>query len=336
MSNSLASRVVSRKVSKREVDNLIDRSMLNWLLAGDPSIRWQVMRDLLLLDAQSVDEERAKIAREGWGAQLLSFQKEDGTWGGGIYSPKWISTTYSLLFLRECGMRPLPPTILGCEQLWANGLYNGEEIRFSKKQDRRDIGVSALVTELFCYFGFRTDVSGPLIRFIVSTQNDDGSWFYDHQTGAETYAFETTFLALKALQTCKEACRLRIDGLEEAERKGRAFLLRAHLYQNSVPKKGGESSARLPLKRRWIDFAYPNYWFYDLMSALDYFRPAGIKDDRMRGAIDIVRGKQTSEGMWLLSAPHPGKVFFEMETPGKPSRWNTLRALRILKWWDAT
>jgi len=291
------------------------------------------------LDAKEIEEERAKISREGWGARVLSFQKEDGTWGGGVYSPKWISTTYSLLLLREYGMLPLPPAIQGCEQLWAKGLYKGEEIRFSKKQEKRDIGVSALVTELFCYFGFRQEECQPFIRMLLNTQNDNGSWFYDHQPGAEAYAFETTFLALKTLQTCKEAYRLRINGLEEAEGSGRVFLLRAHLYQNPVPKIKWSSLDRSPLKRQWIDFSYPNYWFYDLLSALDYFRRAGIKDDRMREAIDIVRGKQKSQksdGTWLLSAHHPGKVFFEMEAPGKPSRWNTLRALRILKWWDAS
>jgi hypothetical protein len=301
--------------------------IINWLLSGDPSIRWQVMRDILHCEEKAVDQERRKISSEGWGARLLSFQDEAGMWDGQVYTPKWISTTYSLLLLRGLGMFAIPSVLKGCERLYTIGIYDGKEIRFSKNKALRDIGVSAMIADILSFFGFTPVSLLPLTLFLITYQKDGGEWFYDDKTGAKTYAFETTFLVLKALQTIRKDGRFRVDRLEESESKGREFLLRFHLYQDSL--------TRLPIKKQWTRFSFPNYWFYDTLSVLDYFREADVRDERMQDAINILRQKQKPDGMWYLPTPHPGKVFFEMEEVGKPSRWNTLRALRILSWWDS-
>jgi hypothetical protein len=301
--------------------------VINWLLSGDPSIRWQVMRDIIHCEEITIEQERRKTISEGWGARLLSYQDEDGMWNGQVYSPKWVSTTYSLLLLKEIGMHVIPSVSKACERLYTIGIYKDEEIRFSKNQALRDIGVSAMVLEILGFFGYQPVSLIPLTRFLIAYQKNSGEWFYDDKPGAEKYAFETTFLALKALQMIKNNRRLCIDGLEESENKGREFLLRFHLYKDLKTQQ--------PMKSQWVRFSFPNYWFYDLLSVLDYFRETDVRDERMQEAIHILRQKQKHDGMWHLPAPHAGKVFFEMEEVGKPSRWNTLRALRILSWWDS-
>src|SRR5688572_10124420 len=81
-----------------------------WLLDGDPAVRWQALRDLAGAPETTVARERGKVARDGWGARLLAVQDPDGRWAGGLssegglYSPKWISTTYTMLMLRDFGL----------------------------------------------------------------------------------------------------------------------------------------------------------------------------------------------------------------------------------------
>src|SRR5574341_1298279 len=79
------------------------RSAIPWLLASDPSIRWQVMRDLTDASDQEAEAERAKVATEGWGVQLLTSQGADGYWGAGTSNPEWV-TLRTLLLLREMGL----------------------------------------------------------------------------------------------------------------------------------------------------------------------------------------------------------------------------------------
>ena len=168
------------------------QEIIDWLLSGDPSLRFQVKRDLLMETECVIQSERNRITYEGWGAKLLSFQDEDGKWSRQLYNGKWISTTYTLLLLAELGILPDARTRKACQQLFLGGLYNDEEIRFSSKQKLRDNGVSGLVLGILSYFEYSDPRIHNLAEYLRRSQNQDGSWFFDNREGAEKYCFENT------------------------------------------------------------------------------------------------------------------------------------------------
>ena len=116
--------------------------------------------------------------------------------------------------------------------------------------------------------------------------------------------------------------------MSEARHRGEEYLLRRGLLRRK--------STRELVDPTYLDFAFPFYWHYDVLRALDYFRRSGAAPDhRMAEAVGVVRAKRQPDGRWLLDRIYPGRVFFDIEGPvGEPSRWNTLRALRVLDWWD--
>lgn len=300
--------------------------IIDWLLSGDPSIRWQVKQDLLKESKKSIQAERNKISTEGWGQKLLSFQDEDGKWAGQLYNGKWISTTYSLLLLKDFGMLPNTKTQHACTQLFCGGLYNDEEIRYSGKQQLRDNGVTGLVLGLLCYFEFNDKRIHNIAEYLIRSQNADGSWFFDDKEGAEKYCFENTMIILKGLNEYLKKYPGSNQQLDSAVRKGQGFLLKHHLFQHQLTK--------MPINNNWLKISFPYYWFYDVLVALDYFREMDIKDKRLEAAIEVIKKKQKKEGTWNSERKHSGKTFFEMEQLGKPSRWNTLRCMRVIEWWD--
>jgi hypothetical protein len=315
---------------------------LAWLMQGDPAIRWQVERDLQSADTAVWSAERARVAATGWGAELLRHQGDDGRWGSGstagsgLYSPKWTSTTYTLYLLRLLGLAPgHPQALAGCTALLEGGLYLGREFRFSNAsrgyvqeggpEAGRDLGVTALVLASCLYFGGSHPALGAVVAFLLTRQQPGGAWWPDNGPVAEAYGMETTRLVLDALAEWR---RSRPNGpadpaLTRAITQGQTFLLEQHL---------GASADGKPA---WLQFAYPPYWFYDALTALDDLRAAGLAPDgRMGPAIDAVRRRCKADGRWPALKPHAGKTYVKMETPGEPSRWNTLRALRVLRWWE--
>lgn len=300
--------------------------IVDWLLSGDPSIRWQVMKDLLNEGDIAIHSERIKIETEGWGHRLLSFQDEDGKWSGQLYNGKWVSTTYSMLLLKEFGVLPNKKTNKACQQLIAGGLYNGEEIRFSSKQKLRDNGVTGLVLSILSYFEYNDTCIHQIADYLIESQNKDGSWFFDYKEGAEKYSFETTMIILRGLFEYQKKFPTENNNLIETQRKGQKYLLRHNLFED--PK------TNLPINNKWLKISFPYYWFYDILVALDYFREFNAKEKRLLDAIDLIKRKQNDSGAWNLENKHSGKTFFVLEQVGKPSRWNTLRCLRVIKWWD--
>jgi hypothetical protein len=115
-----------------------------------------------------------------------------------------------------------------------------------------------------------------------------------------------------------------------ARRGGEEYLLERGLFRR---KSTGEV-----VDPAYLEFAFPYYWHYDVLRALDYFRRSGAAPDpRMAEAVEVVRSKRQPDGRWLLDRIHPGRVHFDLEGGvGTPSRWNTLRVLRVLEWWDGT
>jgi hypothetical protein len=298
-----------------------DKQIINWLLSGDPSIRWQAIQSFTEANKQVITRERQRIEKEGWGHDLFLHQDPDGKWGGQLYNHKWISTTYTMLLLKDLGVLPNANTNKGCEQLFQNGIYNDEEIRFSRGQKIRDNGITGLVLGILCYFGYQDKRIHNLADFLIRSQLIDGSWIHNDSDTTKVYAFDITLAVLKGLYEYQKYNPNHSKDLIQAQQRGREFLLRHKLFINT--------ESNLIIKKRWLSFSFPCYWFYDILAALDYFREVDCRDPRLKNAMEIVISKRNKDGTWNLQNKHAGKTFFDMERVGEPSRWNTLRCLRI-------
>lgn len=292
---------------------------LDWLLDADPAIRWQVMRDLTDASPDATEKERARVADEGWGARLLSLQTDDGKWGGGDYSPKWTSTTYTLLLLRHLGIDP------GDHRVRAATDLVREKIRVGRGNHPffeyvGETCISGMVLALTSYFRNAEDAR---VEWLLEEQKTDGGWNCDENS--ERSSFNTTISALEGLLEYERA----VGG----DRTVAAARDRAHEYLLERRLMYRLSDGEL-INKRWLLLAFPPRWFYDIFRALDYLADAGAEpDERCGEAIEVVRQKQRKDGTWPLQGRHPGKEHFTMEQSGKPSRWNTLRAMRVLEWY---
>ena len=257
-----------------------DDAVVRWLLDGDVAIRWQVLRDLVGAPESAVGRERQKVAREGWGARLLALQDPEGTWDGGLYSPKWTSTTYTMLLLRDCGLPPSNPQARrACSLLLDNGLRS------------------------------------------------DGGWNCRRPHGARHSSVHTTISVLEGLRLYGLSRRRMTGDVQSAQGRGREFLRIHRLFRS-------HRTSRI-IKSEFTRFSFPPRWHYDILRALDHFQVAGApRDPRLSEAMAIVRRRRRSDGRWPLQNYYKGKSHFVLERLGAPSRWNTLRALRVLKWWE--
>jgi len=296
-------------------------SAIEWLLEGDPAIRWQVMCDLTDQPPGVVARERARVASEGWGAGLLGLQGEDGQWGGGPYSPKWTSTTYTLLLLRHLGIDPSERRVQDAIGRVSEGVMMTKTRPFFEYTG--ETCITGMVLALASYFR-GADGTDRQIDQLLDEQRDDGGW--NCETSSSRSSFHTTISVL--------------EGLLESERTGRAAAgtkgarSRAHEYLLERKLLRSLSTGEL-VNSRWALFSFPPRWHYDVLRGLDYLQDARVvPDDRVDEAIDLVESKRDKEGRWPLQNHYGGREHFSMEPgPGKPSRWNTLRALRVLRWY---
>jgi hypothetical protein len=303
-------------------------SVIQWLLEGDPSIRWQTMRDLLQSPEYEVEQERKRVAETGWGAQLLSYQDPSGMWGNGLYSPKWISTTYTMLLLRLLGLSPdHPQTQQACAILLDRGFYNDGGINYFKSMNQSETCVSGMILGILAYFRFFDERLERLVRFLLEQQMTDGGWNCLAFRGATHSSFHTTMLVMEGLHEYQQSfssCQKEID---TALQHATEFLLLHKLFRSH--RTGAI------VKNSMTQFSFPPQWYYDILRALDFFQSIQAeRDNRFSDAIEIVLKKRKPDGTWHLQNRHPGKSYFEMEKVGQASRWNTLRALRVLEWWN--
>ena len=305
----------------------------HWLLDGDPAIRWQTLRDLVGAAERSVERERRRVARNGWGARLLARQDPEGTWAGGrssdggLYSPKWISTTYTMLLLRDFG---LPATNRqarkACTLLLDQGLQRDGGINYGW-WGVSETCVTGMVLSILSAFEYDDDRLNDVADYLLEQQMADGGWNCRRRFGATHSSVHTTISALEGLRLYELHRRRKLQAVRAAQRRGREFLLRHRLFRSD---RTGEI-----IKPVFTRFAFPPRWHYDILRALDYFQAVNAPcDQRLAEAIEIVQSTQRRDGRWSLQNRWRGKTYFELERLGAPSRWNTLRALRVLKWWD--
>ncbi len=305
---------------------------IHWLLDGDPTVRWQVLLDVVGAAASLVERERQRVAREGWGARLLARQDPKGTWAGGLssdgglYSPKWISTTHTMLLLRDFGLPASNPQAQkACTLLLDQGLQRDGGINYGWTPS--ETCITGMVLSILAYFEYDDDRLDTIADHLLAQQMPDGGWNCRRRFGATHASVHTTISALEALRLYETNRRRKVRAVRAAQRRGREFLLVHRLFRSH--RTGAV------IKPIFLQFSFPPRWRYDVLRALDYFQAVKApRDPRLAEAIDLVRRGQREDGRWPLQNRYKGKTYFEMERVGAPSRWNTLRALRVLKWWD--
>jgi hypothetical protein len=305
-----------------------DSKILSWLLEGDHSIRWQVQRDLLDEPPQVYEAERERIAETGWGAQLLALQEPDGRWGGGLYSPKWISTTYSLLALRILGLPAANHQAqIGCRLLLEHGLFPDGGINYFSHAKHSETCITGMVLSILAHFRYPDPRVHNLVEHLLRQQMVDGGWNCRSYRGDTHSSFHTTLSVLEGLLAYEKLAPPDAAAVSGAQARGRKFLLQHKLYRSH---RSGEVVS--PAMTR---FPFPPRWQYDVLRALDYFQSVNApRDECLEDPIALLMSKRKADGRWQAYRGPSGQVFFEMELAGKPGRANTLRALRVLRWWQ--
>jgi len=311
-----------------------DSSVIQWLLDSDPSIRWQVLRDLTDAPADEVAAERARVATEGWGARLLALQGADGSWGGVAWNRGWNSTMHVLMLLRDLGLDPESDEARRAVGLvrdrvtWqGDPAYDGHPFFAGEVEPC----INGQVGAVGAYF--RQDVQGIVDR-LLGEQLPDGGWNCEAANGSTRSSFNTTICVLEALLEHERAVGSSPQ-VTAARLRGQEYLLDRRLFRRRSTgevierdRKGGAA---------WTRFAFPTWWHYDVLRGLEYLCRAGVTpDERLDEAIGLVVSRRDDHGRWPLDTRYPGVMPVEIdEGEGRPSRWITLHAWRVLAWYLA-
>jgi hypothetical protein len=315
-------------------------SVVDWLLDADPAIRWQVMQCLGTEPKQVVNEERARIATEGWGAKLLALQGEDGQWAGGAHFPgdfswddlerdadgrligqPWTATSWSLTLLRTFGLDPDSPEAKRAVALVAENC-RWEHAGQPFFEGEVEPCINGLTVANGSYFG--VDVSSIVDR-LLDEQMEDGGWNCEQESGSTRGSFHTTIAVLEGLLEFQEHSG-ESPAVSRARADGEEYLLERRLLRRLTTGEVIDES--------WKLLSFPTWWRYDVLRGLDYLRRTGTEpDSRISEALAIVAGHRGADGRWPRQNIHRGAMHFDVDLPeGQPSRWNTLRASRVLRW----
>ncbi len=354
-------------------------AIIEWLMEGDAAIRWQTMRDLLDAPESEWQAERERTLETGWGAQLLALQAPDGSWGGGIYTPKWISTTYTLLLLCDLGIPPTNASGARAARLALDSML-GEtcDAKFMQRLALCDRCIVGMILQFAVYFGIEDERITALVENLLNERMPDGGWNCRRARRPAPYhsSFHTTFNVLEGLREYLERRNTLGAGPQhsavlDAEQGALELMLAHHLFKSH---RTGEIID--PRHTKFTLLTFPYRWHYNVLRGLEYFAraadtpcPSGhatryhpdrgtgsepsasgagapyarydpgaraARDPRLQDAIDLLQERRQEDGRWPLQYKFSGVVFFDMEKVGKPSRWVTLRALRVLRWWENT
>lgn len=305
-----------------------NEQIIDWLLEGDVSILYQVYRDLFGVEKKDLQD---RIAKEGWGQKILSKRNLNGHWGDSFYQPKWISTHYTLLDLRNLNLTQdnevVQETI---ELVLQNGKADDGGIPLGPSTSQHsDVCVNGMFLNYASYFKTPEKKLYSIIDSILNEKMPDGGFnCRTARRGARHSSLHTTISVLEGFTEFQKAgLTYRMDSIQSAKVSATEFIL---LHQLFLSDRTGQI-----INKDFLKLTYPCRWKFDILRAIDYFQYAGIKwDNRMQAALNIIYKKRNKEGTWNMQAAHPGQVHFNMEEAGKPSRWNTLRILRALKFFD--
>ncbi len=308
-------------------------SVVKWLLDGDPAIRWQVMRDLTHEPAEIVAEQRSRIATEGWGAQLLKQQNADGTWGSdeGETFRRWNSTLATMQLLWEMGLDPKSQQVVTAISRLNEGYRWPPDFGSTRFfEGEVEPCINGRVLGLGVYFG---QPNQPLLERLLSEQLADGGWNCEVENGSVRSSFHTTICVLEGLLEYERATGS-APGLTQARRRAEEFLLARHMFWSLSTGKPIELDKKTGQPAKWKEFSFPVTWHYDILRGLDYLGSTGAKrDERVAEAVELVANGQNQNGRWPRQNIHKDPTNFDMEgAQGTASRWNTLRALRVLEW----
>jgi hypothetical protein len=283
------------------------------------------MRDLTHEPADVVAAERSRVASEGWGAHLLALQAPNGQWADSTYSREWTSTAWTLSLLREMGLDPeTEPARRAVTLVRANSRWEHDDEPFFSGEVEPCI--NGLAVALGAYFG--QDVHAIVDR-LLTEQLTDGGWNCEAERGSTRSSFNTTIAVLEGLLEHERATGPSAE-VTAARRRAEEYLLERRMFRRL--------STGEVVDPEWLSFSFPPRYYYDVLRGLDYLRSAHVEpDERCAEAIDLVEKKRAADGRWPLENLHHGEVHFDMdEGEGKPSRWNTLRAMRVLNWYSCS
>lgn len=302
-----------------------EQQIIEWLLEGDVSIQYQVHRDLLGNDRKDLQE---RIAKEGWGKQFLCKRKSNGHWGDRFYQPKWISTHYTLLDLRNLNMSPNNTIVKeAIELVLSSGKSRDGGIPLGPSTAiYSDVCVNGMFLNYASYFKTKENDLHSIVDSILNERMSDGGFnCRTTRSGAVHSSLHTTISVLEGLyEFNKSGYAYRMKDIQSAKASAEEFILLHQLFLSDHTHK--------IIRKDFLKMPYPSRWRYNILRALDYFQYAGCQwDERMEQAIGVLEKKRNKDATWNLHAKHPGQVHFDMEKAGEPSRWNTLRAMRILK-----
>jgi hypothetical protein len=296
---------------------------LKWLLDSDPAIRWQVMRDLTSEAPDAIAAERSRVATEGWGAQLLALQSPAGNWGGPQEDRGLLITLYTLVVLKDLGLDPASKQ--------ARKMIDRVDKRVVFKplnnrpflQGETEPCINGRILAIGAYFKEPNDA---LAKQLMGEQLEDGGWNCEAPQSRRS-SFHTTICVLEGLLEYERAGR-KSAAVTKARKRAENYLLERRMFRSL--RTGAV------IDKRWLRFSFPTFWHYDVLRGLDYLRNAGIKpDSRVSDAIEAVIERGHQNGRWPLNLLHPEHIPLEMETGiGRASRWNTLGALRVLRWYQ--
>ena len=305
------------------VEDYASGATLRWLLDSDPAIRWQVMRDLTGETPDAVAAERSRIATQGWGAELLARQSPGGNWGGPTEYPGLLITLYTLVVLKDLGLDP------ASEQARRMIDRVDKRLVFRPLKNRPFLHgetepcINGRILGIGAYFKEPND---ELVNQLLNEQLEDGGWNCEAPNSRRS-SFHTTICVLEGLREYERAVR-KSALVTRARKKAENYLLERRMFRSL---RSGEV-----IDKRWLRFSFPTFWHYDVLRGLDYLRNAGIKpDNRVTEPVEIVMKRRHQNGRWPLNLVHAEQIPLAMETAvGSASRWNTLRALRVLRWYD--
>jgi hypothetical protein len=297
---------------------------ISWLLDSDPAIRWQVMRDLTDASPAAIAAERARVAHEGVGAEILARQGSDGAWHR-AGAPHWLPTLFTMIFLRATGADYTDPLVASAVARLDAGFRWDEA--FGKKpffDGEVEPCINGGTLALGAYFGRPAET---LAQRLSGEQLDDGGWNCEAPKSARA-SFHTTICVLEGLLEYERAVGPTPE-IAAARLRGEQYLLERGLFRR---RSSGEIA-----NASFLNFAFPPRYHYDVLRALDYLRSAGFRPDKRIGdALQVVHSRQQPDGRWLLDRAHDEGLAFKFgESVGEPSRWNTLRALRVLRWYES-